>query len=547
MLRTRRCAARVLSVVASVAVIIGMVADPATAGLCFTSGKVYVQQKVFDKAARFLECSRREEPDNLQLYALLAFSRNQLRQYRSSGAVYQIGIQFAKEKKDEKRVKELETGRGAALAGLYNKGIAAMGRAGSVTAFTERTTDEATPQAKIEKEKGAPNDFARWSEGGSSHEVWYYLKDAVSCYFPPTGEEPTVIAMKPFTLGADPQTAALDSTIFGDYEGASKVMDAAYNFELAAVIDPTSADVYQNLSYLYELIGRVDDAIAAAKLGLQYRPGDPQITRNMKVAAMGRGNRLYNADKYKDATAAYWQAIQVDPVNRYSYLSRIADSWLREGQRLEAGPDRNVAFDSAGTNFNFLFQNAPAESAAVRQSSVFNLAVIAVQRNDAKSAATWVGEGLKVFPEDLDLLGLAGQVRYQANDFEGAVTALRKAVTYDARNPDHHQFLFLALTRLQRREESAAEYAMFKALSAERKPKTGEVLKKWVDAADNRLGAGNQIKGAVAADGYPDEVYTYSDDGKVFESWFYWSKGKSVTFMEGQVFSKGTFPAQKAD
>jgi len=47
--------------------------------------------------------------------------------------------------------------------------------------------------------------------------------------------------------------------------------------------------------------------------------------------------------------------------------------------------------------------------------------------------------------------------------------------------------------------------------------------------------------------GYPDELYTYSDDGKTFESWFYWSKGKSVTFMEGQVFSQGTFPAQKTN
>jgi tetratricopeptide (TPR) repeat protein len=313
------------------------------------------------------------------------------------------------------------------------------------------------------------------------------------------------------------------------------------------VIDPTSADVYQNLSYLYELIGRVDDAIAAAKLGLQYRPGDAQITRNMKAAAMGRGNRLFNAEKYKEATAAYWQAIQVDPLNRYSYLSRISDSWLREAQRADAGPDKNAAFDSAATNFNYLFQNAPPESAGVRQSSIFNLAVISFQRDDFKNAASWVGKGLEAFPEDLELLGLAGQVRFQAGDYEGAVAALRKAVSYDARNPTHHQILFWSLTKLQKREESAAEYAMYKALSAERKPKTGEVLKKWVDAADNRLGPGNQIKAAVTADGYPDEVYTYSDDGKVFESWFYWVKGKSVTFMEGQVFSKGSFPAQKVN
>ena len=32
---------------------------------------------------------------------------------------------------------------------------------------------------------------------------------------------------------------------------------------------------------------------------------------------------------------------------------------------------------------------------------------------------------------------------------------------------------------------------------------------------------------------------------KILESWFYWSKGKSITFLEGQVFSQSTFPPLK--
>jgi len=50
-----------------------------------------------------------------------------LRQYRSAGAAFEIGIQMSTAKKDEKRVKELKQNRDAALVGLYNKGIAAMG------------------------------------------------------------------------------------------------------------------------------------------------------------------------------------------------------------------------------------------------------------------------------------------------------------------------------------------------------------------------------------------------------------------------------------
>ena len=35
--------------------------SPALAGVNFTSGKVYMQQKVYDKACHFLELARREE------------------------------------------------------------------------------------------------------------------------------------------------------------------------------------------------------------------------------------------------------------------------------------------------------------------------------------------------------------------------------------------------------------------------------------------------------------------------------------------------------
>jgi tetratricopeptide (TPR) repeat protein len=544
MLAIRHRTARVATAAAAVAIITALIAPAAFAGIDFTSGKVYVQQKVYDKAARFLERARHVEPDNLQIYGLLAFSRTQLREYRSAGAAYQIGIKMATDQKDDKHVKELKQARDAALAGLYNKGIAAMSRAGTVVAATERTTDDGTPQAKVEKAKGSPGDFAHWSEGGSAHEVWYYPKDGVSYYFAPTGEEPTVAPIKPFGLGAPPAEAIVDTTVFDDYQGASKVMDAAYNFELAAVIDPTSADVFQNLSYLYELVGRVDDAIAAAKMGLQYRPGDDKLIRNMKVAAMGRGNRLYNAGKFKDATAAYWTAIAADPSNEVVYISRIAESWLQYGDPLQPSPERTAAYDSAAANFQLLYNTAPADSQVVRANAIYNVAFIATRKDDQKGALAALAEGLKTFPDNLDMLSLAGQVRYQANDFDGSIAALRHAVELDARESSYHQFLFLSLLKQGKKEASAAEYAMYKALDGGKK-RTGSQVKVWVDSADNRLGAGNQLKPTVAANGYPDELYTYSDDGKTFESWFYWSKGKSVTFMEGQIFSQGTFPAQK--
>jgi tetratricopeptide (TPR) repeat protein len=206
--------------------------------------------------------------------------------------------------------------------------------------------------------------------------------------------------------------------------------------------------------------------------------------------------------------------------------------------------ERRAAFDSASANYNLLYEVAPADAHDVKQNSIYNAAVIANNQGDYKKAAAILDKGVAVYSQNKELQSLCGQTKYQAGDYAGAIASLRKAVELDAKEVANHQFLFLAYLKQDKKEESAAEYAIYKALSGG-KQRVANDLKKWVDAADNRLGPSNQLKATLAAEGYPDEVYNFTEDGKTFESWFYWGKGKSVTFMEGQLFSKGTFPAQK--
>ena len=68
-----------------------------------------------------------------------------------------------------------------------------------------------------------------------------------------------------------------------------------------------------------------------------------------------------------------------------------------------------------------------------------------------------------------------------------------------------------------------------------------------MDAAENRYGPKHVLKKTLTAEGgYPDEVRTFQDGEKSLESWFYWSKGKVITFMDGQVLSQATFPPTKS-
>lgn len=524
-------------------ILLATLVGTASAGVNFTSGKVYVQQKVYDKAARYLEMARKEEPGNTQVYSLLGFSRAQLRQYTAAGGAFQLGIQICADKKDKKRADELEQNRKALYADLFNQGIRALGRAGKIAQDDARTTDAGTPQAALEKERGEPKDFSRFTEGGKTQEFWYY-PDQKTVYYFAQGVDPIQTPYKPFSTPADPTVAVTDTTVYPAYTGASAVAEAAYDFELAMLIDPTSPDTYKNLSYAYDLLGRPDDSIRAAQRGLTLKPGDEQLMRNLRVAAMGRGNRLYGSGRFLEAIPAYRSAMAFDSAGTVQYLSLIAECY-QKGAPSE-GPTRAALLDSASAGYMEVYNRAPADSAgaSLRENAIYNAAIIQLNLENTKKGLEILNQGVAAFPNNKDLLLIQGQTKFQAGDMPGAVEAMRKVVVIDPKDADAHQVLFAAYNKLNKRDEAVAEYTLYKALS-EGKQRTGSQLKVWVDSAANRLGAKEQLTKTRTAEGYPEEVRTFSDGEKALESWFYWSKGKSITFLEGQVFSQATFPPAK--
>jgi tetratricopeptide (TPR) repeat protein len=469
---------------------------PASASVCFTSGKVYVQQKVWDKAAMNLECARKLEPENLQVYLLLGSARAELQQYASAGAAFAIGIQAAKKKKDDKKVADLQNPQMFYLSRLYNNGVKAMSLVGNVPAEGE------TP------------------EGGGT--------------------------LAHFTGAPPPEVAITDSTVYGKYEGTSHLEEAAYYFRLATMVDPNSVDSYRNLSYVYDLLGRSDDAMAAARAGLALAPNDEKLQRNLRAAAVGQANRMFKAGKFCEAVPAYRAAIENDPSSRLLYRSQIASAFYQCAIAMDAkAAGRPAILDSAAVAYKDLLQDAPKDSLTIRENAFYNIAVIYTNQSKYKEAGEVLHEAVEEFPKSKDLLSLAGQTAFNAGDYTGAVTYLKQAVAVDPKDPANHQFLFLSLNKLNKQNESVAEYSIYKALS-EGKPRVGTDLKKWVDAADNRLGPNHQLKKTLTADGYPEEVRIFNDGEKSLESWFYWSKGKVITFMDGQVLSQATFPPTKS-
>lgn len=543
----RSSARRSVGVIVFACVLGVSLASPASAGVNFTSGKVYVQQKVWDKACHFLELARKEEPENLQVYSLLAVARAQQRQYASAGGAMAIGLKLTASKKDAKRQKEIESNRDAVMAQLYNQGLAALNRAGTLAADPNRTTgDENSPQGKVEKARGVPKEFGRFAEAGQVHEYWYYPEAGVGYHFSPGMSEAIEFKYKPYTGPPAPEVAVVDTTIFPLFDGSCRVEEASYNFTLASYIDSRSADTFKNLSYVFELLGRSDEAIGAARMGLAIKPDDQQLNRNMRVAVMGPANRAFTGGNYPEAIRLYRIAKDLDPSSKLIYSSQIADSWYNyAGKQAEKSPERKAAFDSAAVSYMALLNEAPAESTTMRENALYNSAVIYSNLENYKEANRILDQAVELYPKNKELLSLAGQTKYQSGDAQGAVVVLKKSLEIDPTDQTVHQFLFLSYTKLKKQDESVAEYTVYKALS-EGKQKVGPALKIWVDSAGNRLGAQQQITKTVAAEGYPDEVRTYPDGDKTLECFFYWGKGKAITFLNGQHFSTLTFPPKKA-
>jgi len=470
-------------------------APPASATICFTSGKVYMQQKVYDKATYFLECARKAEPENIDALSLLAVARSEQHQYLSAGAAFQLAIDLAKKKNDTKKIADIERNRLSVNARLFNAGVKALSGT---------------------KSSDAP-------DSGST----------LPAYVPAPA----------------PPIAVTDTTVFGAFTGPSRLEEAAYDFIVASYVDPTSIETYQNLAYVLSGLGRTDDAIRAAKRGLEVKPDDQRLHQNLRAAVMGRAVSLYNQRKYEDAILAFGEAQKQDPEpsSAPGYQLRIAEARLKRAEELTKGSaEQKAAYEKAAVEFAAV-QEMAAASDSIKENAMYNAGVIYANLENYPKAIETFDKATALYPKNKDIWSVSGQTKFQAQDYKGAVTTLRHALELDPQDATNHQFLFLSLNKLGKPgspelQESINEYTIYKALTqgSKKNPKV------WVDSADNRLGASNQLKTVVKAEGYPDEVYTYSEESKSFETWFFWTKGKTFTFLDGQIFSKGPVPLKKS-
>jgi tetratricopeptide (TPR) repeat protein len=240
--------------------------------------------------------------------------------------------------------------------------------------------------------------------------------------------------------------------------------------------------------------------------------------------------------------------MDVDTASTLVYMDRIANAWYAQAQKLDKGPEQAAAYDSASASFQRLLDIVPADNdsthLSIRENALYNAAVIYNNLENYGKAAAILEKSTELFPKNREMATLLGEMKFYAEDYKGAVDVLRRAIALDPQRARPHQVLFNALVKLDKASEAQDEYWIYRALQ-DGTPKRSNLIKIWCDSADNRFGAGNGLNAVRTAESYPDEVRTFSDEGRVIETWFYWTKGKSFTFRDGKQISKGTFPPMK--
>jgi serine/threonine-protein kinase len=190
---------------------------------------------------------------------------------------------------------------------------------------------------------------------------------------------------------------------FFDFSGA------AIEYERALALAPGDARVLRAYSHFAAYMGRTDAGIASARRNVELDPLNVLAYRTL-------GEALHAARRYKEAIAAYDQAISLSPGHASEVYQRRARSYYMVGNfplakaSCEAEPDQYQVQLCMPLVYERLGQRAAAEAAlataiaAQREFSAYQYAQIYAQWGDTKKALDWLETALRIRDTGLEYL-----------------------------------------------------------------------------------------------------------------------------------------------
>jgi tetratricopeptide (TPR) repeat protein len=232
----------------------------------------------------------------------------------------------------------------------------------------------------------------------------------------------------------DPDVArALGRLAFqtGDYQWASNLL------QQAVLKQPDDPSLLYDLALSSYSVGRVDDAVGAARRALELSPTFPDATKArhfMDFVALSA-----DPAQAADASAKIEQAVKTDATDVPALMALGA----LDEQKQDSG---------ARQIYEKVLTLYPDFSPAKKRLAI----IYAATPGDNAKAYEMASKARTVYPNDADVAKALGIIMYRQNDFDRAATLLKESASKRPTDAELHYYLGMAQYRLKRTNDSRA-------------------------------------------------------------------------------------------
>lgn len=277
-------------------------------------------------------------------------------------------------------------------------------------------------------------------------------------------------------------------------EAQKNFREALNRFKRARVYQPQKEETPRNMGVCYFNLGEIDSGLVALKESQKLAPGDEKAAgilfdqyRFLGDQAAEKGSAA-NPDGLRDAIKFYSEAEKIRP------------------------KDSDLLF-SIGVVY---FQLAEGDTAR--------------KREHYDTAADYFVKTLEIKPDDQEALQNAATLYLELKQCDEGLAAARKLVDLDPHNYRYHDILGRLNGCVGQKSDQIAGLVFSRSL------RDGEVIPlDGFNAHKESFDAQSDLLRRYREEGKPEEIRTFKDtNGREYETWFYWTRGKAYAFYDGE-------------